>query len=238
MITKSQIEKIPSHKGVYIFWNGNTPLYIGKAINLKLRIQSHFRNSSIDDKERQIIKKSTKITTTAVLTEFDALLVEASLINHYKPFFNVRSRDDKSYLYIKITVGDKYPKIFSVRRETDKFSLYFGPFESLLTVRKLLRQVRKLFPYCTEKKIRHHGCFYSKIGLCDPCHNLIENIVDQEIKKGEIDRYKSNIKKIITLFKGRSSKVVSEFENSLAETIKNDDFESGITIKKKLFFLK
>src|SRR5689334_17395324 len=116
-LNKDDLNKLPSTTGIYIFRNNKDIFYIGKSINLKARVLSHIENAKIDAKEAAIIQNSDRIDCIITDSEFKALLLESKLIQHYQPPYNSIWRDNKSYLYVKITVKDEFPKIFPVRRE-------------------------------------------------------------------------------------------------------------------------
>ena len=130
MITKKQIVPLPSTFGVYLFKKDNEVLYVGKSNNIKARVKSHLENAKLDRKEYLIVSQSTTVETVTTESEFKALILEAELIKKYLPKYNVIWRDNKSYLYIKITIKENFPKIYLSRKEHDPKSLYFGPFGS------------------------------------------------------------------------------------------------------------
>ena len=183
MITKKHIKKLPSIIGIYLFKKNKIVNYIGKSVNIKARISSHLENAKLDNKERLIIDSSNKIEVIPTESEFKTLILEAKLIRKFQPKYNSIWKDDKSPLYIKITIKEEYPKIFLIRKpsfakaskgkELNKNSLYFGPFSSTRTAETIISDIRKITPFCTQKKITKKACFYSKIGLCNPCPNEI-----------------------------------------------------------------
>ena len=183
---RENLKNVPSMIGVYIFESKNTPIYIGKSINLKARLISHFEAAKIDSKTSGYVDGADSISYYLTDSEFKALLLESKLIQRFKPKYNVRWRDDKSYLYIKATLKDTYPKFFITRRERQKEALYFGPFQSVKVATSILREIRKVFPFCTQNKITNQRCFYSKIKLCHPCPNEIEKITDPKLKLEKI----------------------------------------------------
>lgn len=233
-LTKSIIEAIPSQCGVYLFVRKKWPLYIGKAINLKARILSHFQNVELDTKEKLILENTDEIKTLPTDSEFKALLLEADLIKKYKPKYNVRWKDDKNFLYIKITIKEKYPKILIVRKENDGRSLYFGPFSSTRIVNNLLREIRKIIPFCSQKKLSKKACFYSKIGLCHPCPNNIERAGKEVLYR----QYRSNIRKVISILKGKTNLVSIFLEKELKTAIKEEKYEEGLRLRNKIYLFK
>ncbi len=241
MITKKDIEKIPSTTGIYFFKIGRKPIYIGKAVNLHARLVSHLRNSVIDNKERAIVEQSNIITYKTTLSEFDALILEAQYIKKYRPKYNVAWKDDKSYLYIKITVADPYPKVLIVRAENDGTSLYFGPFNSNHIVRLLIREIRRVVPFCTQKKISTSACFYSKIGLCTPCPNTIEACKKNdnlEIYSSLKKKYHRNIKILISILNGKSNVVIRALGLELQTYSQKKDYEKAIIVRNKIELLQ
>src|SRR3990167_2130285 len=134
LCSKTALNKAPTTTGIYIFKENKIPVYIGKSVNIRARLKSHFENAKIDAKEKSIIEASDAIEFIITDSEFKALILESKFIQKYKPKYNVRWRDDKSYLYIKITRNVPYSKIFITRRESDKNALYFGPFSSVRVV--------------------------------------------------------------------------------------------------------
>lgn len=234
MISNKQVVNIPSSPGVYIFRRMNEVLYIGKSVNLKARIKSHIENAKLDSKEKSIINNSSSISYTICDTEFNSLLLESRLIQKYKPKYNSRWLDDKSYLYIKITIGDEYPKILPVRKENDGNSSYFGPFPSLASIEVILRDIRRTFPFCTQKKVGNKPCFYSKIGLCSPCPNFISGLSDKKLRSRQKKIYRSNIRQVIRILNGRSTDVLKELYKQLQDSIRKQDYETAILIRDKI----
>ena len=195
-------------------------------------------NSKIDPKERREIETADDIECIETVSEFKALLLEAELIKTHHPKYNVRWKDDKSYFYIKITIKDPYTKIMLSRRENDKKSLYFGPFSSTQSVYEVLREVRKIFPFCTQKKIGKQPCFYSKIGLCNPCPNYIENLRDEKLKPKLKKEYRKNIQQIVKLLRGDIERLQNNLYKKLKTLSKNEEYEKGIQIRNLVLRLE
>lgn len=244
MIDENVLKDIPSTFGVYIFKKRDEVLYVGKSVNLKARIKSHFENAKLNKKESLIINQSDKIETIITENEFKAIILEAELIKKYRPRYNVVWKDDKSYLYVKINIYDDYPKIFLARKhdlekekEKKKF-IYFGPFSSSKVIQEILREIRHVVPFCSEKKISKIPCFYSKIGLCRPCPNFIENQTDNKLKIKLKKEYRKNIEKIVRIFKGEVTEILDHFYKELKKFAKKEKFEEAIVIRDKIFRLE
>ena len=233
-INRLSFKSLPSSTGVYIFKKNSEYIYIGKSNNIKARILSHLENAKEIPKEKYIFKNSNSLKYFSVDSEFNALILEASLIQKYHPKYNVIWKDGKSYLYIKVAVQDKYPKLFPVRKEVDTNSLYFGPFSSAKDVDLLLRLLRKIYPFCTQKKISPKACFYSKIGLCNPCPNLIDKLKDPIAKKVQIKQYKKNINSIIKILRGNIFPISKNMYTQLKKLTENQEYESAIKVRSSI----
>lgn len=236
MITRKNLNQFPSKTGVYIFKQKKLPLYIGKSVNIKARLISHYENAQFGGKEKSIIDLSDKINFILTDSEFKALLLESELIQKYRPKYNSRWKDNKSYLYIEIT-GEEYPKIFLARKteiDTNSKNQYFGPFSSVKTVESLLRSIRKIFPYCGQKKISITPCFYSKIGLCKPCPNTINELTDCQLRIKLKKQYKKNIREIIKTLEGKTDSVVKDLTNKLKLLTNEEKYEEALLLRNKL----
>jgi excinuclease ABC subunit C len=195
-------------------------------------------NARIDSKEAGIVTNSDTVECILTDSEFNALVLESQLIQKYTPRYNVRWRDNKSYLYIKVTTDDIYPKIYATRRENNGKSRYFGPFPSLRSVDQIVRELRKVFPFCTQKKISKQPCFYAKIKQCDPCPNNIEKVSDPEEKKHLQKEYRSHIQKVIKVLEGRTDLILKELYKELTELSQNQQYEEAMLIRNRIMRLE
>lgn len=231
---------IPSTTGVYIFRKGTVPIYIGKSVNMKARVRSHIENAKVDIKESLIVKNATALDYHITDSELKAILLEAKLIQRYHPKYNVVWKDNKSYLYIKIAIREQYPKVLLVRKPSiaefsGGSSKYFGPYSSVRTASMLLKEIRKIVPFCSQKNISNRPCFYSKIGLCNPCPNSIEyGQWNTRRKKQLMDLYKKNIRTIIRILKGNIKGVLEEYYRRLKILSKNKQYEEAIILRNKI----
>ncbi len=232
-LSKSEIKKIPGGIGVYLFTKASRIIYIGKSINIKARLLSHLENAKVDRKEKAIMDNADSIEYIITDSEFKALLLESKLIQTHHPHYNVRWRDDKSYLYIKITINALYPKIHLVRKEREKSAQYFGPFPSVQNTQEILRQIRRVIPFCTQKKLGK-PCFYSKIGLCLPCPSYIESLNSGEAKNNFQKKYKKNIQQIKKILKGKTDIVERQLIEELDSLTKQERYEDAILVRNRL----
>ncbi|MEK7109749.1 MAG: GIY-YIG nuclease family protein [Patescibacteria group bacterium] len=234
MITKSQTNNLPDTIGLYLFKNNGVINYIGKSVNIKARVSSHLENAKLDNKEKLIVGNSNIIEVIPTESEFKALVLEAKLIRELQPKYNSIWKDDKSLLYIKITIKDEFPKIIITRKESNKQNLYFGPFSSVRMVEKIINDIRRIIPFCTQKKISNKACFYSKIGLCNPCPNVISNCRDEACLVST-KQYKKNIRQVISILNGNVKNIIKGFNKQLNVLIKNNQYEQAIIIRNKIF---
>ena len=235
-LTKEEITKAPATIGVYQFLKGRKVLYIGKAVNVKARLASHLQNARLDPTEAAIVAEADRIKVIPTESEFQALLTEAKLIKDKKPKYNKIWRDDKSYLYLKIT-REEYPKVLLARAKDIPRApkhLYFGPFQSTRVVQDLIREVRKVVPFCTRERISRGACFHSKIGLCDPCPNVIfylpEGRQKQELKK----EYHRNIRQVTRIFKGQTEPVLKDLTQRIQALSEQEQFEGALILRNRM----
>lgn len=218
---------IPHKSGIYIFKDaGKNILYVGKAIDLYHRVASYFSKSFTNFKTSQMVEKIKSLETIVVESELEALILEANLIKKHKPPYNIRLTDDKDYLYIAITKGD-FPQIITARKkDLRQFKYYFGPFPSSTTVKNTLKQLRRVFPWCSNPPgIRNKNfrpCFYYHINLCPGAC------------KGEILKkdYNLTINRFLNFLKGNKGQLINELEKEMAYYSKAQSFEEALKIKK------
>lgn len=190
---------IPTTPGSYQFLNQEKKIiYIGKAVNLRSRVFSYWRSSAKHTPAKEkMLKEIASVEWIETDTEIEALLLEANLVKKFQPYYNVDLRDDKRFSYIKVSTEDEIPGVF-ITRQIDRKGKYFGPFVSAPAVRETLKVVRKIWPYCTERKIQKRICFYAQIGRCTGVCG----------EKFSLEDYRENIIKPILLFLDGKKRVV------------------------------
>jgi excinuclease ABC subunit C len=147
MISASEYTNLPELPGVYKYFNAEGELlYVGKAKNLKKRVSSYFSKTHADRKTARLVSRISGIEFTLVDSEFDALLLENSLIKQHQPRYNINLKDDKTYPYLLIT-REPFPRIFPTRRRIADKGNYFGPFASVRMMKALLELFRKVFTF-------------------------------------------------------------------------------------------
>jgi excinuclease ABC subunit C len=151
---QATLRKLPDKPGVYLMRDARGDVvYVGKAQNLKHRVRSYWQKQAIAPMEghrvRNVIDRVVDLEYTITDSVSEALLLEANLIKRYRPRFNVRLKDDKSYPYIKITKADDFPRVERTRKLVQDGSRYFGPYASASSVDESMNLVRRLFPFRT-----------------------------------------------------------------------------------------
>jgi len=217
------LKKLPHAPGIYIYKNTDGHiLYIGKAKDLKKRVP-HFKTELFSS-------RVAAIETIQTVSEFDALLLEAALIRKHMPKYNVVLKDDKSSLYILLTLSEPLPHVFTLRRsdlpkKMHKKDALFGPFQSAGVVRSLLRHLRHSVPYCTQKRRTGKPCFYSHIGLCYPCPSDAKT--DPHV-------YRKNIYRLKNILSGKSHTVLKELEKDMKKAAKEQNFEEAARLRNHI----
>ena len=234
MIATKDILSFPNESGIYVFLKNHQPIYIGKSVNIRTRLKSHLRQANFSRKEAALIADADSVSYRVTLSNFDAILLEARLIKRHQPKYNVLWKDDKNLLYIKITRGEKYPKIVPVRAENDGKSLYFGPFSSSKMTYALVHEIRHLIPFCTNRTVSKRPCFYSRIGLCSPCPNYIESLEAGPEKNRLLKAYQNNVQRVRALLSGQSNQLVSRYDKKLRILIKLERYEEAIPVRNNL----
>lgn len=213
---KKTVSSIPHKPGVYRFFGiDDELLYIGKAKDLKNRVSSYFQEGRPKNERLSLmISQIIRIEYTVVATEKESLILEANLIHHLQPRYNVQLKDDKSYVYVRIT-GGVIPSISIVRRKFDPQSQYFGPYTKKSGIIDTLRTLRTIFPYCQERFEKKRPCSYYTIKQCDGICIGIESRVD----------YMQKIEQITRVLKGESSLVEAYISDKIQSAVSLSNYE-------------
>lgn len=239
---KNQWKEVSKSPGIYQFFGREgVLLYIGKAKNLKNRIAQYFTGFTLlTEKTKILVSKIESIETIETESEFDALLLEAELIRTKKPKYNILSRDDKSPLYVLLTLSEELPHVYFVRKRGGlnnyhirKKDVLFGPFQSARLTRSLLRSLRSIIPFCTQKRRNGRACFSSHIGLCAPCPSFIIGM-EGDKKKSGMRSYRKNIYALRNILSGRSDIVRREFLRNMKKCSDSFNFEEALTIRRHI----
>lgn len=216
--------KLPHKPGIYQFLDKKGQvIYVGKAIDLYSRVASYF-SKDISGKTAVLVANIISVDTIVVESELEALILEANLIKKFLPLFNIRLTDDKDYLYIGLTKED-FPKVITIRKQDlKKTKKYWGPFPSSKTVRNTLKQLRRIFPWCSGGRGRWYkgACFYYHLGLCPGvCVGLISK-----------EEYSRIIRRFSKFLEGKKEELVEELTLEMRNLSEQQDFEQAGKLKK------
>ena len=205
-------------------------LYVGKAANLRRRVSSYFERPH-EVRIQTLVAKIAKIDHEKTDTALEALILEAELIKKLTPPFNVREKDDKSFLYIEIT-REKFPRVLLVRGKDAERGKRYGPFTSSSAVREALKILRRIFPWNTHPADAigtfKRPCFDYQVGLCPG--TCIGAVTREEYDK-TIDRLK-------LFFNGKKKKVLRSFEADMHAASRALDFEKAEKLRRQIFALQ
>ena len=239
---KSILKSLPQTSGVYKMKDEEGKvIYVGKAKNLRSRVAQYFgagKDHSI--KTKKMVEKICDIEIVETSTEFEALILETNLIKELRPRYNVLMRDDKNYVYIKVTTQEDYPRLSIVRkREKNDGAIYFGPKTSADACEKLIDLLRKIFPVRTcslemedgkdgliniTKKTIPVPCLDYHIKRCRaPCINLIKK-----------EEYGELIKQIVKFLKGSYQELLTRLKYQMFAAAKESKFEQAAKIRDQI----
>ncbi|MBF0384533.1 MAG: excinuclease ABC subunit UvrC [Candidatus Omnitrophica bacterium] len=228
MSLKETILKIPLVCGVYLMKSKQRQvIYVGKAVNLRRRVQSYFKENHPDPKTGKLAADISYVDFIETSSEAEALILEASLIKKYAPKYNIDLRDDKSFPYIEIT-GDEFPRIFLSRpRKKNKTSKYFGPYTEPRLAREALSLIRKIFHFRSCKALPGKVCLDHHLGLCDgPCEGKVSK-----------EEYKMIVKKISLILEGKKDDLYRGLSKEMDKAAQNEDFELAAKARNQMLAL-
>ncbi len=227
MSIQHKIDNLPRLPGVYMFKDkSGRILYVGKAKSLRPRVQSYFRaGTELEDLKKQMVTKIASLDIITTDNEIEALVLEANLIRKHQPPYNVVLRDDKYYLFIKVT-NDDWPRVYPVRRLT-RGGRHFGPYSSAQSVRATLRLLRRIFPFRGEKDEDREFIFP---------HPLFRNNNQETNQAGSVDatQYKQNIENIINFLSGRRDQIIKTLEQGMQTAARAGRFEQAAIWRDQL----
>ena len=221
-----ELKKLPSKPGVYIMHDEKDAIiYVGKAVNLHNRVRSYFRK--IVGRGPQIDKMVTQIARFEYIitdSELEALVLENNLIKEYSPRYNTMLKDDKTYPYIKVTVGEAYPRVLFSREMKKDRSRYFGPFTSAAAVKDTIDLMNKLYMLrtCNKSLPKETGkdrtCLNFHIKQCmAPCQGFVSQ-----------EEYREQVAQALDFLNGNFSPILKELEGKMQEASENMEFEEAM----------
>ncbi len=233
---QEELKKLPQKPGVYIMHDADdTIIYVGKAISLRNRVRQYFRPSHNEGiRKDQMVKQIARFEYIITDSELEALILECNLIKEHRPKYNTMLRDDKSYPYIRVTLGEAFPRVlFSRQMKKDK-SRYFGPYTSAGAVKDTIELLRKIYQLrtCNRTLPRDTGkdrpCLNYHIHQCmAPCQGYISQ-----------EEYRKRIDKAIEFLNGNYQPVLKELEAKMQQASENLEFEKAIEYRELLNSVK
>ena len=220
------LRSLPEKPGVYRFYDDKgTVIYVGKAKRLKRRVSSYFNKEHDSAKVRMLVTKIRDIQTVVVDTEWEALLLENSMIKEFKPKYNIMLKDDKTYPWIAVT-KEPFARIFPTRRPDPATMHLFGPYSSVKQMNILLDLIYGLFPIrnCKILKNNDRPCMQYQIKKCAaPCCGLIT-----------LEDYQENIEKAMQIIKGNRKEVIRQLREEMMGYADEWKFEQAAEVKRRI----
>lgn len=220
------LRSLPLSSGVYLMKDKlGKVIYVGKAVSLRKRVQSYFRQSGDGRlKTDLLVAEIDTVETIETASEAEALILEASLIKQYDPRFNVVLKDDKSYPFIEIT-DEEFPKVSVERpRVKNPHSTYFGPYVNPALIREALTIIRKIFPFRTCQPLPNKECLDFHIGLCEaPC-----------IGKIDAKEYAKNLRRVSLILEGKKDTLYRQLKADMDALSAAKEFEAAAKVRDQL----
>ncbi len=229
---QEELKKLPQLPGVYLMHDEtDNIIYVGKAIKLKNRVRSYFRkNNQHTNKIKRMVASITSFEYIVTDSELEALILENNLIKKHRPKYNTMLKDDKSYPYIKVTLGEQFPRVMISREMKKGKSKYYGPYTSAYAAKETIDLLRKIYKIrtCNRSLPRDIGkeraCLYYHIHQCDaPCQGYIDEAT-----------YKAHIMEAVSFLDGKYDTVIKLLETSMYAASEAMDFEKAADFRDQL----
>lgn len=223
---QEELKNLPSKPGVYIMYDKkDTIIYVGKAIILRNRVRSYFRESANHSlKIARMVSQIERFEYIVTDSELEALVLENNLIKEHRPKYNTMLKDDKTYPYIKVTLGEVYPRVLFARQLKKDKSKYFGPYSSAGAVKDSIDLINKLYKLRTCNRNlpkdckKERPCLDYYIHQCDaPCQDYIS-----------AEEYQKNVKEALEFLNGKYEKILNELQHKMEEASEKMEFEEAI----------
>ena len=226
---KRRLRAVPDGPGVYLFRDNRAQvIYVGKALRLRDRLRSYFTPGySETARVADLVRKIYDFEFVTTANEVEALVLECNLIKNYRPRFNIRLKDDKNYLYLKLPVTEQFPRVHYSRRVLKDGALYFGPYTSAQSLRSTVKSIRQLLPFrtCSDEIFKQGKvCLDFHIKRCPgPCERRISP-----------EDYKARIHEVALFMEGRSDVLVHELKDRMDSAAGRLDFENAARYRDQL----
>lgn len=227
---RDKLKTLPNAPGVYFHKDAKGQIiYVGKAAVLKNRVRQYFQKSrDMDAKTIALVAEINDTDWVTTESEIDALFLESEMVKRYKPRFNILLQDDKSQLFVRITMRDAYPYVGFTRMPMDDGAEYFGPYYNGWAVKKAMRYLRRIFPYSVHAVMPKRVCLQYHLGLCP-------GVEEQKISSSD---YKKVLNKLILYLKGERVRLVKQLESEMKQAAKGQKYELAAKRRNQIHNLK
>lgn len=224
---KNALAVLPEKPGVYLMHDASGKvIYVGKAVVLKNRVRSYFRNlASHTPKVKAMVAKIAEIETIVTSSEVEALILECNLIKKYRPRYNISLKDDKTYPYLKVTMQEDFPRLYVTRRQLRDGARYYGPYADAGAMHATVKLLRSMFPLRTCRKMNvDRPCLNYHIKRClAPCAGYISKA-----------DYHKMIKSVCMVLDGRTTELEHDLKQQMQEAADNYAFEEAARLRDQL----
>ena len=235
-VIEEELKKLPDQPGVYIMHDSRDAIiYIGKAVSLRKRVHQYFQPSHDEGiKKAQMVKQIARFEYIVTDSELEALVLECNLIKEHRPKYNTMLRDDKTYPYIRVTLGEDFPRVLFSRQQKKDKSRYFGPYTSAGAVKDTIELVNKIYQLrtCNRNLPRDTGkdrpCLNYHIHQCTaPCQGYITK-----------EAYRERVDAVVEFLNGNYAPVLKSLEEKMNTASANLEFEKAIEYRELLNSVK
>ena len=224
---KNALAVLPDKPGVYLMHDAEGKvIYVGKAVVLKNRVRSYFRNlASHTPKVKAMVAKIAEIETIVTSSEVEALILECNLIKKYRPRYNISLKDDKTYPYLKVTLQEDFPRLYMTRRLLRDGSQYYGPYADAGAMHATVKLLRSMFPLRTCRKMNpDRPCLNYHIKRClAPCAGYVSK-----------DEYGQMIKSVCMVLDGRTTELERDLKQRMQAAAEDYAFEEAARLRDQL----
>ena len=228
---EEELKKLPAKPGVYIMHDkDDNIIYVGKAVSLKNRVRQYFRKNNKTTRIEKMVSLIDHFEYIVVDNEAEALILECNLIKKNKPKFNVLLKDDKTYPYIKITLNEEYPTIYTTRKILNDGAKYFGPYANAGSAKEMVDFIKQKFKIrqCRNFKSNKRVCLNYHIGRClGPCVNNVSK-----------EEYRKQIDEIIDFLDGKAINVIKNLKLEIEQVAKNQEYEKAAYLRDKMIAIE
>jgi excinuclease ABC subunit C len=230
------LKSISTYPGVYLMKDkSGKAIYIGKAKSLKTRVRSYFQNGGINQRPQipYLMQEVSDLDYFVTQNEYEALILENSLIKKHKPKYNILLKDDKNYASLRLDARENFPRLSYTRRVSNDGAMYFGPFASGEALRQTKRMIHKIFPLrdCSDEKFKRHShrpCLNYHMKLClGPCAGKVNE-----------NKYREVVKQVDMFLKGETKKIIKLLDQNMHRASEEMRYEDAAHYRDQIKLLE